>query len=216
MALYCPLDATIYLSPSFLETQQREVGDYAPITVLAHEWGHHVQFLTQTPDPGGTTIELQADCLAGVYTQDAEQHGLLDPGDISEAVTISRNAGEPIGLPQDHPGAHGINDDRITAFMRGYLNGLDACNLPLHAGTTPPSPSPLPPAPVPQVRTLGLPSTLPLAHASCFRIENDSVLSFEDLASPSRRHRRGPTPPANLGLAGECQSDLRLRHPSRG
>jgi hypothetical protein len=39
-------------------------------------------------------------------------------------------AGDPLELPQDTPGAHGINDDRITAFMRDYLGGVDACALP--------------------------------------------------------------------------------------
>lgn len=195
LALYCGLDATIYLSPAFLAEQHREVGDYAPITVLAHEWGHHIQFLTKTPNPGGNTFELQADCLAGVYTADAEKHGVLDPGDISEAVTISKNFGDALGLPQDAPGAHGINDDRITAFMRGYLNGLADCDLQLRAGPSPPS-RPLPPAPIPQApATLSLPSALPLAHASCFRIENDHTLSFEELT-------------ANLGGTNEARGLL--------
>jgi predicted metalloprotease len=55
---------------------------------------------------------------------------LLDPGDIMEAVAMAATVGDPLGLPQDTPGAHGIDDDRITAFMRGYLDGMDACALP--------------------------------------------------------------------------------------
>jgi hypothetical protein len=55
---------------------------------------------------------------------------LLDPGDITEAVAMAATAGDPLGLPQDAAGAHGINDDRITAFMRGYLGGVEACALP--------------------------------------------------------------------------------------
>jgi hypothetical protein len=39
-------------------------------------------------------------------------------------------ARDPLGLPQDSPGAYGINDDRITAFRRGYLCGVDACAFP--------------------------------------------------------------------------------------
>ena len=61
------------------------------------------------------------------YASDAGQRGLLDPGDITEAVVMAATAGDPLGLPQDMPGAHGINDDRITAFMRGYLGGVEAC-----------------------------------------------------------------------------------------
>jgi uncharacterized protein len=80
------------------------------------------------PSPGNT-VELQADCLAGAYASDAGQRGLLDPGDITEAVAMAAPAGDPLGLPQDTLGAHGINDDRITAFMRGYLGDGDACAL---------------------------------------------------------------------------------------
>jgi predicted metalloprotease len=169
-ALYCTLDSTIYLSPVFLSEVDVNVGDYAPITILAHEWGHHVQFLTNAPDPGGNTFELQADCLAGVYTQNAEDRDLLEPGDITEAVTVSRDSGDPLGLPQDQPGAHGINDDRITAFMNGYLNGLTACNLPLTARPIPEGPEELP-----------LPNALPLVHAACFRVEADGNLTFDEL-----------------------------------
>ncbi len=55
---------------------------------------------------------------------------LLDPGDNTEVVTMAALAGLPLGLPQDTLGAHGINDDRITTFMRGYLGGVGACALP--------------------------------------------------------------------------------------
>ncbi len=58
------------------------------------------------------------------------QRGLLDPGDITEAVAIAATAGDPLGLPQDTPGAHGINDDRITVFMRGNLGGVEGCTFP--------------------------------------------------------------------------------------
>ena len=97
---------------------------------MAHEWGHHLQTLLGIAPAPGNTFELQADCLAGAYASDAGQRGLLDPGDITEAVAMAATAGDPLGLPQDTPGAHGINDDRITAFMRGYLGGVDACALP--------------------------------------------------------------------------------------
>jgi hypothetical protein len=112
-----------------LEAHRQRIGDFAPIVVMAHEWGHHVQALLGLAPARGNTVELHADCLAGAYASDAGQRGLLDPGDITEAVAMSAAAGDPLGLPQDTPGAHGINDDRITAFMRGYLGGVDACAL---------------------------------------------------------------------------------------
>jgi uncharacterized protein len=130
LAFYCPAEEAIYYAPTGLEAHRRRIGDFAPIVVMAHEWGHHVQTLLGIPPRPGNTFELQADCLAGAYTSDAGQRGLLDPGDITEAVDMSATMGDPLGLPQDTPGAHGINDDRITAFMRGYLGGVDACALP--------------------------------------------------------------------------------------
>ena len=51
------------------------------------------------------------------------------PGEFTEAVAMAATAGDPLGLPQDTPGAHGINDDRITAFMCGYLSGVDTSDL---------------------------------------------------------------------------------------
>ena len=48
---------------------------------------------------------------------------------------MAATAGDPLGLPQDTPGAHGINDDRITAFMRGYLGGINACALSEESGS---------------------------------------------------------------------------------
>jgi predicted metalloprotease len=129
LAFYCPPEEAIYYAPVGLEVHRRRIGDFAPIVVLAHEWGHHLQTVLRIAPAQGNTFELQADCLAGAYANDAGQRGLLDPGDITEAVTMAATAGDPLGLPQDTPGAHGINDDRITAFMRGYLGGVDACAL---------------------------------------------------------------------------------------
>ena len=130
LAFYCRAEEAIYYAPARLEAHRRRIGDFAPIVVLAHEWGHHLQRLLGIAPAPGNTFELHADCLAGAYTSDAGQRGLLDPGDITEAVAMAAAAGDPLGLPQDTPGAHGINDDRITAFMRGYLGGVDACAVP--------------------------------------------------------------------------------------
>jgi predicted metalloprotease len=132
-AFYCPAEEAIYSSPAGLDEHRRRIGDFAPIVVMAHEWGHHIQTLLGIAPAAGNAFELQADCLAGAYASDAGQRGLLDPGDITEAVAMAAEAGDPLGLPQDTPGAHGINDDRITAFMRGYLAGVDTCSLPLRS-----------------------------------------------------------------------------------
>jgi hypothetical protein len=190
-AFYCPEDFTIYLNPLFLAEAERSVGDFAPVTILAHEWGHHIQILTSAPDPGGNIYELQADCLAGVYALDAEDQGILDPGDITEAVTISQVAADPLALPQDQPGSHGINDDRIKAFMRGYLNGLEACDLPLDGRSQVADQSPAtqhqsqgrsPSSPA-QPASSYLPRTLPVANASCFSLESQGVYPYVEVVS---------------------------------
>jgi predicted metalloprotease len=120
-AFYCPAEEAIYYAPAGLDAHRRRIGDFAPIVVMAHEWGHHVQTVLGIAPGQGNTFELYADCLAGAYTSDAGQRGLLDPGDLTETVAMSATAEDPLGLPQDMPGAHGINEDRIAAFMRGLL-----------------------------------------------------------------------------------------------
>jgi len=127
LAFYCPAEEAIYYAPIGLDEHHRRIGDFAPIVVMAHEWGHHLQTLLGIAPAPGNAFELQADCLAGVYARDAGRKGLLDPGDLTEAVAMAAEAGDPVGLPQDAPGAHGTNDDRITALMRGYLGGVGAC-----------------------------------------------------------------------------------------
>src|SRR5215207_4781178 len=157
VAFYCPPDEGIYYSPDFFLEQERTIGDFVPIVVIAHEWGHHVQRLIGLAPGAGNAFELQADCLAGAYASDAGQRGLLDPGDVTEAVAASAEFGDPLGLPQDARGAHGINDDRVTSFMRGYLDGVTGCDLPL--STAPQAPS-LPPQGGPTTNPESAPESL--------------------------------------------------------
>jgi predicted metalloprotease len=200
-ALYCTLDLTIYLSPSFLAEKDAAVGDYAPIIVLAHEWGHHAQNLLQVDNPGGNTYELQADCLAGVYTHYAEDLGLLEPGDLLEALEISESAGDPILFPQDNPGAHGTYVDRRNAVMRGYLDELKGYNLQIGGNPTPTATRtrPVTPTLAPTLTSVDveptptiesqvgdellshLPNVPSLDHADCFGIVDDGTLTFEQL-----------------------------------
>jgi predicted metalloprotease len=193
-AFYCSLDATIYYSPSGFDDHNRRIGDFAPIVVMAHEWGHHVQWLAGIVPGLGNAFELQADCLAGAYTSDAGQRGLLDPGDVTEAVTSSAEAGDPLGLPQDAPGAHGINDDRITAFMRGYLDGPTGCNLIFTSAPAPPVEPRQPPqdtsvqpppgsSVTPPVLAALVPSALDLPQGQSFRIFDEGATTLDALAS---------------------------------
>jgi uncharacterized protein len=197
-AHYCRPDEAIYYSPDALAGHARRIGDFAPIVVIAHEWGHHVQRLVGlTPEPGNA-FELQADCLAGAYASEAGQQGLLDPGDVTEAVASSADAGDPLGLPQDAPGAHGINDDRVISFMRGYLDGVTGCGLPL--ASVRPKPT-SPPATVlgaanpqsdptsnesgvPELSLTALvPSVLELPQGQPFRLESEGSSTFDDIVT---------------------------------
>ena len=71
---YCPKNQAIYLDARFSERHFRTEGDFALFTIVAHEWGHHIQKLTgvqRAYEQGQLTtkqLELQADCWAGVYT----------------------------------------------------------------------------------------------------------------------------------------------------
>jgi predicted metalloprotease len=145
-AFYCPADEQITFSPIAVESVLAEFGDYALITILAHEWGHHVQTVLNAPDPGGNTFELQADCLAGSWTLHAQTLGLLDKGDIAEAANVSMTFGDDFNRSQQEPGSHGINDDRITAFMSGYIDGVMACDLPFGGLVAPTAVAQLTPA----------------------------------------------------------------------
>jgi uncharacterized protein len=128
-ASYCAFNSTIYVDEDLYFGIVAEIGDFAWVTILAHEYGHHIQAqLTENriAQSGASSDvrgqELEADCLAGVYAQDAQTRGMLQTGDISEAVSISILAGG---------GDHGSSDDRATAFMLGYLGGLYGCGLTL-------------------------------------------------------------------------------------
>ena len=103
------------------------VGDFAWITVLAHEWGHHVQLVMGTTQEQTIDRELQADCFAGSYAQRALQQGFLQEGDLTEAMVISILSADPVEMAESVEGAHGSGDYRVTAFMNGYFNGFSAC-----------------------------------------------------------------------------------------
>lgn len=137
---YCSLDTTIYISISTLAQYETHFGDFAWITILAHEWGHHVQFLSGAYAGQGNAHELQADCLAGSYALDADTRGILDDGDVLEGLAVSASAGDPVWMAQDQPGTHGTGEDRVSAFMRGFLDGFLGCQFaPASTSLTPQS-----------------------------------------------------------------------------
>ena len=143
-AFYCVIDEKIYYSAEFRTLIENQIGDFAWVIVVAHEWGHHIQAklgfdLGVVPDRAGEVapieFEHQADCLAGAYAIDAEISGWLDPGDIEEALTITEISGDPPGTAWNDPRAHGTGDVRIDAFMSGYNAGITGCDLDLSAAS---------------------------------------------------------------------------------
>ncbi|MBA3531457.1 MAG: neutral zinc metallopeptidase [Ardenticatenales bacterium] len=124
---YCPTLQTIYYDSNFLTHLLQLFGDFAPIAVLAHEWGHHVQSELGLLHSSSVERELQADCLAGVFTNDAGQRTLLDEGDVEEGANLIFLVGDPEETPWDDPNAHGSGPQRHDAFSRGVEQGMAGC-----------------------------------------------------------------------------------------
>ena len=151
---YCPGDKKVYLDTDFFSTMKDQLGaggDFAMAYVLAHEVAHHVQdelgILGQANQLRGQVsqtesnqisvmIELQADCLSGVWARGVhEEFGAVEKGDFEEALnaarqigddTLQRNAGQ---RPMPHTFTHGTSEQRARWFYTGLESGdLDACN----------------------------------------------------------------------------------------
>ncbi len=145
---YCPADRGIYLDTAFFEELARRYGapgDFAQAYVIAHEVGHHVQALLGTSDrirqaqsavrEGEANalqvrMELQADCLAGVWA--AQERGAMEPGDLEEGMAAAaaigddtlQRAGQGRVVPESF--THGSAAQRQEALMRGYRGGTAA------------------------------------------------------------------------------------------
>ncbi|MEP6819938.1 MAG: neutral zinc metallopeptidase [bacterium] len=144
---YCPGDAKLYLDLSFfndLQTRFRAPGDFAQAYVIAHEVGHHVQNLLGTMDKVDAArsrmseaeanqlsvrLELQADFLAGVWAHYAQQKGVLERGDIEEALGAASAVGDD-RLQREGQGyvvpdsfTHGTSEQRIRWFRKGLETG---------------------------------------------------------------------------------------------
>jgi predicted metalloprotease len=143
---YCPADRMVYLDLGFFEELHRRFGapgDFAQAYVIAHEVAHHVQTLTGTnqaaqeegqrqPDKANelsVRVELQADCYAGVWGYSAAQRGLLDSGDLEEALTAAEAIGDDRlqsqagGRIDQDTWTHGSSEQRQRWFQRGFDSG---------------------------------------------------------------------------------------------
>jgi hypothetical protein len=145
---YCPVDRQLYIDPSFFDELERRFGasgDFAHAYVIAHEIGHHVQTLIGTNEKVqrarqragaeesnalSVRMELQADCLAGVWGYYANrQQRLLEPGDVEEGLAaaaaigddrIQRQAGATV---QAESWTHGSSAMRARWLRRGLESG---------------------------------------------------------------------------------------------
>jgi uncharacterized protein len=96
--------------------------DFAISYAIAHEWGHHVQALAGTSAKSSRSLELGADCFAGVWGGYAWDRSLLSPGDKAEAVRLASLIGDAPGMAPNALGAHGTGPQRVAAFDKGYVS----------------------------------------------------------------------------------------------
>ncbi|WP_312797821.1 neutral zinc metallopeptidase [Tianweitania sp.] len=150
---YCPNDQRVYLDTTFfqqLDQQFGASGDFAQAYVIAHEVGHHVQNLTgilprfnqmrqsMSPEEANrmsVRVELQADCFAGVWAHYTDQKGLLEKGDVEEALNAATQIGDDTlqkrsqGYVVPDSFNHGTSAQRRSWFQRGVQNGrLSDCD----------------------------------------------------------------------------------------
>ncbi len=150
---YCPGDSKLYIDLQFYdELSQRfgAKGDFAQAYVLAHEVGHHVQNLIgvlprfnqmrQQMDQADSNamsikVELQADCFAGIWAHSTAQKGLVEQGDIEEAINAANQIGDDTlqrntqGFVVPDSFNHGTSQQRMEWFAKGLQTGkLEACD----------------------------------------------------------------------------------------
>ncbi len=150
---YCPGDQKVYLDMAFFDELAQKfgaAGDFAEAYVIAHEVGHHVQNLLgilpkvnaqrqrmseADSNQMSVRVELQADCFAGIWGKYTEQKGLLEQGDLEEALNAAKQIGDDTlqkrtqGYVVPESFNHGTSAQRSTWFKRGFDTGkLSACD----------------------------------------------------------------------------------------
>lgn len=144
---YCPGDQKLYIDLSFYEELQKKFkapGDFAMAYVIAHEVGHHVQTLLGKSDELHSMrqklskteynqyqvkFELQADYLAGVWAHHAKDMGVVEEGDLEEALNAASAVGDDTiqkrtqGYVVPESFTHGTSEQRKRWFNKGYKAG---------------------------------------------------------------------------------------------
>lgn len=144
---YCPGDEKVYIDLSFYDELRRRFnapGDFAQAYVIAHEVGHHVQNLLgissrvdamqrrmnqSEANQLSVRLELQADFFAGMFARYVSNQGVLEAGDIEEALTAASAIGDDriqrqtTGYVVPDSFTHGTSAQRLRWFKRGYDSG---------------------------------------------------------------------------------------------
>lgn len=147
---YCPGDQKIYIDLDFMGELQRmgAQGDFAFAYVIAHEVGHHIQTVMGISEKvqrqkrslsktNGNALqvkmELQADCLAGLWANHTEQrNAILEVGDVQEGINAAAAVGDDRisggRLSRKHY-THGSSQERMNWFMQGFKTGdINSCD----------------------------------------------------------------------------------------
>ncbi|MBA2636999.1 MAG: neutral zinc metallopeptidase, partial [Solirubrobacterales bacterium] len=138
-AFYCPGDDTIYVAQRFAADLYRGVarglpgeragygraaGDFGVAYVVAHEYAHNLQaelgYFTIGARNSSKTFELQADCMAGSWGNSVYKEGLLQPGDVEEAMDTALAVGDFDVSGENH---HGTPRERQAAWLGGFRSG---------------------------------------------------------------------------------------------
>ena len=149
---YCPSDEKVYLDLGFFhELKQRfgAPGEFAEAYVIAHEFGHHIQKVTGIeprvrrlqqgrPDQRNelsVSLELQADCLAGVWGHSTQERGIVDQSDVRDGLNAAAAVGDDrlqrmaSGQVAPESFTHGSSAQRTQWFQKGLEEGrVSACN----------------------------------------------------------------------------------------
>ncbi|WP_018295616.1 KPN_02809 family neutral zinc metallopeptidase [Corynebacterium lubricantis] len=150
---YCGGDQSAYFDVSFFNQLEQLGGENAPLAqmyIVAHEFGHHIQYIEGTLDlidynnPGedstAVLLELQADCYAGMWVNRADegQDAMLQtvtPEQVESAINTARAVGDDniqrrsTGEVQPDLWTHGSSEQRQEAFLRGYNSGnMSSCD----------------------------------------------------------------------------------------